>query len=26
VDAGQMDQVKVTMVPALIDGTVIIPI
>lgn len=26
VDAGQMDRVKVTMVPALIDGTVIIPI
>jgi hypothetical protein len=26
VDAGQMDEVKVTMVPALIDGTVIIPI
>jgi hypothetical protein len=26
VDAGQMDTVKVTMVPALIDGTVIIPI
>jgi hypothetical protein len=26
VDAGQMDRVKVQMVPALIDGTVIIPV
>ena len=26
VDAGQMDQVKIAMVPSLIDGTVIIPI